>query len=675
MPSSRFSISLFSITLLSLAAPINPSHATLSVAGAGSVRVPHTAALTPTSGVTIEAWVRRNDAGRCETIVGKNFQRGLWLGFCPNKIRFYPNADNDYVEGISDVPAGVWTHIAVTYDRTTVRLYRDGMLDGAVTHAGSLPSNIDDLAIGADSDGRYGFDGRIANVRIWSRVRSLDEIRSTLDELIGSPQPGLIAAWQLDYSPRDRFRNHDGETSGAVNFRGREAPVFGRNPISMPRLARTPTLDGRCLVGEYDGALELPYWTGTPFSVENHTKIYVGATTTDIWVCVSNANSGFRNDDFFSVYVDPDGDGGAFAKSEDFRVRIDRTTGTRRVDQGNVSGNYTPRSVGGNAAMADWFEFSWDVEFRIPRSQITGETFGLQFLQHWIRHTGDDYGWPVDFDWNSPDAWPLFTFETRPRFELDFSPICGRVLNHPLRSRMRETVDCTLTTSLNDSPYGVQAWSISVGSVGVDITDIRFEGTEAHTYYDGSGWLHAETTSGPGNEGAICAIVLSFARTVTLPSEGTITIAELDIEAPVPCCGDRRAARLFYVDGRQGPGQPVNNTITFFEESHDPILRGCDFTIAGELERFRRSDVDGSGATDLSDAVRILNWLFLGSSEPTCLEAADSDDNGVIELTDSVLILAHLFQGTAKPAQPYPDCGSAPQQGENLGCEQAGSCN
>jgi len=83
-------------------------------------------------------------------------------------------------------------------------------------------------------------------------------------------------------------------------------------------------------------------------------------------------------------------------------------------------------------------------------------------------------------------------------------------------------------------------------------------------------------------------------------------------------------------------------------------------TVTGEPARtqFKRGDSDGNGDLQLTDAVRILNVLFLGTGVLTCLDAADSDDNGQIQLTDAVRILNVLFLGTGTIPAPGPlSCG------------------
>lgn len=97
-------------------------------------------------------------------------------------------------------------------------------------------------------------------------------------------------------------------------------------------------------------------------------------------------------------------------------------------------------------------------------------------------------------------------------------------------------------------------------------------------------------------------------------------------------------------------------------------------TPAGE-PLFHRGDTDDDGVVQLTDAVRILNWLFRGGPEPTCLEAADADNSGEVQLTDAIRVLNYLFRGGPAPVAPGPHtepCG--PDDDQVLGCESYTSC-
>ena len=93
---------------------------------------------------------------------------------------------------------------------------------------------------------------------------------------------------------------------------------------------------------------------------------------------------------------------------------------------------------------------------------------------------------------------------------------------------------------------------------------------------------------------------------------------------------------------------------------------------------FHRGDADNNGSLQLTDAVRILNVLFLGVGTIGCKDAADADDNGSVQLTDAVRILNVLFLGVGtipSPGPPPAACGPDPTPDSNgdLGCDSS-SC-
>jgi hypothetical protein len=79
----------------------------------------------------------------------------------------------------------------------------------------------------------------------------------------------------------------------------------------------------------------------------------------------------------------------------------------------------------------------------------------------------------------------------------------------------------------------------------------------------------------------------------------------------------------------------------------------------GEI-RFRRGDADLSGRIEISDAIRTLGHLFLGTAPLRCLDAADIDDDGKVEITDPIRLLDHLFLGGPAPLPPFPEPGTDP---------------
>lgn len=77
---------------------------------------------------------------------------------------------------------------------------------------------------------------------------------------------------------------------------------------------------------------------------------------------------------------------------------------------------------------------------------------------------------------------------------------------------------------------------------------------------------------------------------------------------------------------------------------------------------FIRSDCNADRQLDLSDALRILDRLFVGLlPPPPCLNACDSNGDGELDISDAVYSLIYLYvSGNSPPPPPFPQCGADP---------------
>jgi PKD repeat protein len=109
-------------------------------------------------------------------------------------------------------------------------------------------------------------------------------------------------------------------------------------------------------------------------------------------------------------------------------------------------------------------------------------------------------------------------------------------------------------------------------------------------------------------------------------------------------------------------------TLQVFGFSASHTARRAAYVTVGPGGSFVRGDSNGDGRIDISDAVAILAYLYLGTFSLDCLDAADADDRGSVELSDAVRILSSLFLDGPAPEPPSPGRGVDPST-DGLGCE------
>jgi hypothetical protein len=200
----------------------------------------------------------------------------------------------------------------------------------------------------------------------------------------------------------------------------------------------------------------------------------------------------------------------------------------------------------------------------------------------------------------------------------------------------------------------------------------------AAAYLDGDGDLDLALGA---EEGDAVAILWNQAdRASFLDCDGNGVRDEFDLHVQADCNGNDLPDRLDITWKRSADcnrNDTPDECDIAFQLSTDLDGNGIPDE-CGPL--FHRGDPDDSGTTNIADAIGILNYLFLGGREVSCLEAADSNNDGSLNITDPVHLLTFLFLGGAPPAPPGPPrspCGRDPDaQGSvrDLGCATYRSC-
>jgi hypothetical protein len=148
----------------------------MAFAPGATALVPDSPSLDVTAGLTLELWVwvdRLPPIGDRAGLVDNNGQYGMFLA---------PNSQVRCVVGSATaigltIPIEAWTHVACTYDGTTIQLYQAGAAGPFLNASNQLrTTGVDGLGLGQDVPSGDHLDGALDDVRVWGRPLSADEI-------------------------------------------------------------------------------------------------------------------------------------------------------------------------------------------------------------------------------------------------------------------------------------------------------------------------------------------------------------------------------------------------------------------------------------------------------------------------------------------------------------------
>jgi hypothetical protein len=150
--------------------------------------------ITITNNITVSAWVRRTAYGGSHSMIIRRNDRdtyALQLGISTPEVwwKLYFGSSTWEQTATTSLALNEWANIVGTYDRTTMRLYKNGVqvqtlaATSAIDYSGSAAPN---LIIGRDDpvSGRY-FAGDIPSIQIYNRALSAAEIQQNFNALRG----------------------------------------------------------------------------------------------------------------------------------------------------------------------------------------------------------------------------------------------------------------------------------------------------------------------------------------------------------------------------------------------------------------------------------------------------------------------------------------------------------
>lgn len=195
-----------------------------------------------TDDISVEAWIKPESYASLMTIASR-YSSGGWI-FRINAsgqlalLGYNGATNNERFTSYVSVSLDKWQHVAGTMDLSgnAGTLYINGVSVTVDTSGGtgsiSTFSALGDFSIGSITGAGQLFDGKIADVRVWSGLRSATEIRDNMNQYLTGSETNLIGYWTLN-------GNFNDSTSSANNLTASGGVVATNtdNPLSNTQYA------------------------------------------------------------------------------------------------------------------------------------------------------------------------------------------------------------------------------------------------------------------------------------------------------------------------------------------------------------------------------------------------------------------------------------------------------
>ncbi|OLB62306.1 MAG: hypothetical protein AUI11_06080 [Acidobacteria bacterium 13_2_20CM_2_66_4] len=150
------------------------------------VTIDDSPSLDLTTGMTVEAWVNPSSATGSRTVLLKEAPGGLAYALYSavsglRPVGYVHTKKDASATGTTAVPVNTWTHLAFTFDGTTLKLYMNGALVRTSningSNSGAITTSAGALRIGGNAVFGEYFRGIIDEVRLYNRPLTAADIQ------------------------------------------------------------------------------------------------------------------------------------------------------------------------------------------------------------------------------------------------------------------------------------------------------------------------------------------------------------------------------------------------------------------------------------------------------------------------------------------------------------------
>ena len=187
------------------------------------VTINDAASLHLTTAMTLEAWVNPSTVDHAwRDVIYKGNDNYYLEGTSPNSSR--PAMGGTYggnLYGTAALTANTWTHLAATYDGTTMRLYVNGAQVTSQPQTGSIATSGNPLQIGGDSIYGQYFAGMIDEVRVYNQALTAAEIQTDMNTPVNNnipTAPGNLIATVISENEVDLSWTPSFDSNGVTEY-------------------------------------------------------------------------------------------------------------------------------------------------------------------------------------------------------------------------------------------------------------------------------------------------------------------------------------------------------------------------------------------------------------------------------------------------------------------------
>ena len=171
----------------------------INLSGTQQIQAAHNTAHNVTNSWTVAMWFKSNDQNQLNKyIFNRNNNLTLLYNYAGvNSVELFGGSVDLRTGSKMTVNGQDWTHIAYTYDGTTIKGYINGVEQISRTVSLTVTANTAPIFIGSAGGANYT-QGQFNDVQYWNVARTPVQLQESMNNCLLGSETGLIGYWKMD---------------------------------------------------------------------------------------------------------------------------------------------------------------------------------------------------------------------------------------------------------------------------------------------------------------------------------------------------------------------------------------------------------------------------------------------------------------------------------------------